>query len=131
MKAPLLKSLLFCSSLCLFVSFTKDEAVQIKIASPTEKSVYKFRDTVWVKADISSSDALHDVMVKVVNLKDSTIIFSKSIHSHSNTLSVKEFYINPVFEKSDVKLSISTTGHGGIETARKEVVFKCLEKKKK
>ncbi len=132
MKQSLLKTgFIPATILVLLLSFTYEDVITFEFISPHAKSVYKVRDTVWIKANINSTGALHNVNIKVINLKDSSVVYSKQIHSHSTMLTVQEFYINPVVEKADMLLSISTTGHEGKETARSVIKFKCLAKTKK
>jgi hypothetical protein len=129
MSMSIFKTALLTATACVFFSFVEDGKINISISSPTVKSTYKTRDTVWIKASVTSSEALHDVSIKVISLLDSSIVFSKHVHSHSTNMNIKEFYINPVLDKSDMKLVISTTGHDGKEAAKSEVKFKCLAKK--
>ena len=123
---PLAVSLL----LCITLSFITHTEPVVTISSPVAKKVYKLRDTIWIKAGIKSEEALHDVVVKVISLKDSSEIFAKQFHSHSNSMSINEYFINPMYEKGSMKLSIYTVGHDRKEAGRKDVVFSSSGKKK-
>jgi hypothetical protein len=117
----------------LFVaaSFTFEDTITIRITSPGTKSVYQPKDTIWLKGSASSTGALHDVSLKVISLKDSSVLFAKTIHSHSTSLNFNEYFINPVLDKSDLKFIVSTKGHDGRTAASQEQVFKCAAGKKK
>jgi len=129
MKHSLIRTAGFAAALTFIFAFTMADTISITISSPSTKSTYRLKDTVWINAHVNSTGALHDVNIKVMNLKDSSVVFSKYIHSHGTSIDIREYYINPVFEKSNMKLIISTTGHEGVESSRKELEFKCLSKK--
>jgi hypothetical protein len=131
MKKFLLKSSLVMFSSLLLLAFKGNDAIIIKIDSPTIKSVYKVRDTIWIKANVTASESLHDVSIRVIDTRDSVEMYSKHIHSHGSSMAINEYYINPVTEKANMRLVISTSGHGGTETARSHVDYKCLAKAKK
>lgn len=130
MKTIFLKSSLILAASLLILAFKGQQTITIKIDSPSIKSIYKVRDTVRIKAAITATESLHDVSIKVIDTRDSVEVYSKHIHSHSASMTINEFYINPVLEKANMRLIISTSGHGGAETARSQVDFKCLAKKK-
>lgn len=128
-KAFLTITLVLCSLLSF--SFIDEEGISIRISSPDTKKTYQAGDTVWLKASVNAPGALHDVSLKVVNLKDSSVVFSKVLHSHSSSMTIREFYINPVTEKSDMSFVISMKGHDGKESARNALRFKCAARKKR
>lgn len=117
--------------LCVATAFTCEDTITISITSPGNKSVYFPKDTIWLKGSANSTGALHDVSLKVIHLKDSSVLFSKTIHSHSTSLNFNEYFINPVLDKSDLKFIVSTKGHDGRTAASQEQVFKCAAGKKK
>ena len=122
------------SILCLsYLSFSpiSTNKITIKIIDPIEKWVYKPLDTIWIKADIRSNEQLHNINLLVMNLEESVVLYNKNIHTHANTVQVKEFFINPLLEKKGLRLSIKTNDHDGNILASEWVNFSTSAKKKK
>ncbi len=127
-----MKKLTFlCISVFLvFSAFRSYETISIKIQNPIEKMVYKPKDTIRISAQIQAESELHNIYLKVISLKDSNVVYSKNIHTHSNSASIQEYFINPLLEKTALRLIVQTTGHDGKETASQWVNFSTSTKKK-
>ena len=122
----LLLSLAFLS----FTNFDQDK-IKIQILKPVEKWVHKPMDTIWIEADVRSSEQLHNISIEVLNLDDSIVLYNKNIHTHANAAHVKEFFINPLVEKKGLRLTIKTNDHDGKITASQFLNFSTADRKKK
>lgn len=107
----------------LLSAFRTSVPVDIRIQTPVEKAVYKPLDTIWIKAMVSAPEALHNINLKVVLADNGEVIFSKNIHTHGTAASVSEYFINPLKEKKELRLSVQTTGHDGSETGNQWINF--------
>lgn len=125
-KTLLISSLAFLS----FTTFDQDK-IKIQIIKPVEKWVHQPKDTIWIEADVRSSEQLHNISIEVLNLNDSIVLYNKNIHTHANAAHVKEFFINPLLEKKGLKLTIKTNDHDGKITASKTLNFSTAARKKK
>jgi hypothetical protein len=116
-----------------FLSFTNfdQDKIKIQIIKPIEKWVHQPIDTIWVEADVRSSEQLHNISIEVLNLDDSVVLYSKNIHTHANSAHVKEFFINPLIEKKGLRLTIKTNDHDGKITASEWLNFSTAARKKK
>mgnify|MGYP001351136300 CR=1 FL=1 len=118
-----LKITISALSLIVLSAFRSSAPVDIRIQTPVEKAVYKALDTIWIKALVSAPEALHNVNLKVVTADNGEVIYSKNIHTHGNSARVNEYFINPLTEKKELRLSIQTTGHDGGETGNQWINF--------
>lgn len=116
-----------------FLSFTTfdQDKIKIQIIKPIEKWVHQPMDTIWIEADVRSSEQLHNISIEVLNLNDSVVLYHKNIHTHSNAAHVKEFFINPLIEKKGLRLTIKTNDHDGKITASEWLNFSTAARKKK
>ena len=116
-----------------FLSFTTfdQDKIKIQIIKPLEKWVHQPMDTIWIEADVRSSEQLHNISIEVLNLNDSVVLYHKNIHTHSNAAHVKEFFINPLIEKKGLRLTIKTNDHDGKITASEWLNFSTAARKKK
>ena len=116
-----------------FLSFTTfdQDKIKIQIIKPLEKWVHQPMDTIWIEADVRSSEQLHNISIEVLNLNDSVVLYHKNIHTHSNAAHVKEFFINPLIEKKGLRLTIKTNDHAGKITASEWLNFSTAARKKK
>ena len=116
-----------------FLSFTTfdQDKIKIQIIKPLEKWVHQPMDTIWIEADVRSSEQLHNISIEVLNLNDSVVLYHKNIHTHSNAAHVKEFFINPLIEKKGLRLTIKTNDHSGKVTASEWLNFSTAARKKK
>ena len=116
-----------------FLSFTTfdQEKIKIQILKPVEKWVHAPLDTIWIEADVRSSEQLHNISIEVLNLNDNIVLYNKNIHTHANAAHVKEFFINPLLDKKGLTLTIKTNDHDGNITASQKVNFSTAVRKKK
>jgi hypothetical protein len=122
----LILSLAFLS----FTTFDQDK-IKIQIIKPVEKWIHQPMDTIWIEADVRSSEQLHNISIEVLNLNDSIVLYNKNIHTHANAAHVKEFFINPLIEKKGLRLTIKTNDHDGKITASEWLNFSTAARKKK
>lgn len=94
-----------------------DSGVQITILTPTENASVKMGDTVFISANVSSDNALHDVSIKVKTADNLLTLYSENIHTHGNQLNINNNYIQTIKYKTELVLEISTRDHGGNVTA--------------
>lgn len=118
-----LKITLSALTLIVLSAFRASAPVDIRIQTPVEKAVYKPLDTIWIKAVVSAPEALHNINLKVVSADNGDVIYSKNIHTHGNSANVNEYFINPLKEKKELRLSVQTTGHDGGETGNQWINF--------
>lgn len=90
-----------------------DNAVTITIISPVENSKINMGDTVHIKANVTSENALHDVSIKVKTADNTLVLFSEIIHTHSNQQAIDKSYIQTIKYKTELVLEISTKDHSG------------------
>ena len=116
-----------------FLSFTTfdQDKIKIQILNPFEKWVHEPLDTIWIEADVRSSEQLHNISIEVLNLNDNIVLYNKNIHTHANAAHVKEFFINPLLDKKGLTLTIKTNDHDGNITASQKVNFSTAVRKKK
>lgn len=110
-------------------SFRNGEGVSIRITSPSPGSEFAGGDTIRIRAELSSAEALHDVSIRVITVKDSMTVYSRNIHSHATSVSVNEFFVFPVPVKQELRLIIKTSGHGGETVGHASTVFTAGGKK--
>jgi hypothetical protein len=122
--------MLLSFALLSFTTFDQDK-IKIQIIKPVEKWVHQPMDTIWIEADVRSSEQLHNISIEVLNLNDSVVLYNKNIHTHSNAAHVKEFFINPLLEKKGLRLTIKTNDHSGKVTASEWLNFSTAARKKK
>ena len=94
-----------------------DSGVQITILTPTENANIKMGDTVFISANVSSDNALHDVSVKVKTADNLLTLYSENIHTHGSQLAISKNYIQTIKYKTELLLEISTRDHSGTVTA--------------
>lgn len=128
-----MKNTFLISSLLIFVlsAFHTGASIEISILNPTATSVFKPMDTIRIKAKVSSTEALHNVNIKVLTTDQNQVLFSKNIHTHGISADINEFFVNPLPEKKELKLIIQTTGHDNNVSASKELLFSTSSGKKR
>ncbi len=132
-KLHTMKNTFIISSLLIFVlsAFHTGASIEISISNPTATSVFKPMDTIRIKAKVSSTEALHNVNIKVITTDQNQVLFSKNIHTHGISADINEYFVNPLLEKKELKLIIQTTGHDNNESASKELLFSTSSGKKR
>lgn len=126
---PYLFSLLLI--LPLLTGFSRHDQVKIKILQPSPESVFKNGDTIFISADLQSESAIHDIAIRISSRQDSSVVYSKVIHTHSNFAQVREYFVFSAPVQVPLTLSIQTKGHSGSASSNAEVHFAAGGKKKK
>jgi hypothetical protein len=111
------------------VSCRKDDETHgqttVAILSPAAGIALNEQDTVWIKAELSSEDNLHEFSVSVKNLSDGTNAYTYNGHSHDKQASVNVYYLPSVDADSDMELTVTAMDHNGNKVS-KTVVFRVL-----
>ena len=95
------------------MTFPSDSTVTINIISPVENTEIKMGDTVRIKANIASDNALHDVAIQVRTADNMLVLYNENIHTHSNQQVIDKTYIQTIKYKTELILEISTRDHSG------------------
>lgn len=114
----------------LLSAFSLHDHVDIQILKPVTGNNYTSGDTIHIAADLKSESPIHDISIQVTSLIDSSVVYSKVIHTHSTSAKVREYFVFSFPETVPLALKIQTKGHAGSPSASAEVRFKGGGKKK-
>ena len=122
--------LLFLSFAFTQIACSKDEATaesQIKVTftNPINGATYKESDTLWVTVQLSSDEGLHDFIVQLNNLTDTTIAYTHNGHSHEKNATVTFYYLPNINADAQMELSVLTLDHNGAQK-KDAIVFRIL-----
>lgn len=130
-KQLLLLTALFSSMAIVMVSCDDDDTPEdlspvVTIAEPTAGDSFKSGDTLHIEwnATAGAGHDLHESLVLLMNLADSTLAFSDTPYVHElTTFDYHEHVVLPtVSAANQFKLTVTVSDHDGLE-AMKEVSF--------
>ncbi len=122
--------LLFLSLMLTQIACNKDEAttesqVKVTFTNPTNAAIYKESDTLWVTVQLSSDEGLHDFIVQLKNLTETTTAYTYNGHSHENNATVTFYYLPNINADAQMELSVLTLDHNGVQK-KDAIVFTIL-----
>ncbi len=105
-------------SACRKDSEAGEKAPQVSFVSPVASQMYLEGDTLWIRANISSEDDLHDYSIKVKNNTENNEAFVYNGHAHDKVFTTNLYFIPSVAADAHMTLTVTTTDHNGATTSK-------------
>jgi hypothetical protein len=115
-----------CLIVCSFIAVnhkSQHNDAKIKIIAPTTNQIFKKGDTIFIKAELTSSHALHDVNSSI-ELEGQGVVFQDNLHTHSNNLTYEKSYVHNMKLKGNLVVKVFLKDHSGQISAVDSVVVK-------
>lgn len=117
--------LMFTLTGCSKDTKTTESQIKVSFTNPANGAVYKESDTLWFTVQLSSIDGLHDFVVQLTNLTESTTAYTHNGHSHENKATVTFYYLPNINADAQMELSVLTLDHNGVQK-KDAIVFTIL-----
>jgi hypothetical protein len=124
------KSIFILGTLCLFVcSFiavnqkSHHNDAKIKMIAPTANQIFKKGDTIFIKSELTSSHAMHDVNSSI-ELEGHGVIFQDNLHTHNNNVTYEKSYVYNMKLKGNLVVKVYLKDHAGQISAIDSVLVK-------
>lgn len=115
-----------CLIVCSFVAVnhsSQHNDAKVKLIAPTDKQTFKKGDTIFIKAELSSSHALHDVNSSI-EMEGQGVIFQDNLHTHNSNMTYEKYYVNNMKLKGNLVVKVFLKDHSGQITAIDSVLVK-------